>query len=157
MTDEELRQIFYTAADKVTQGAGQEVPDPIMAGIRAVEAAVRSDCMTLEEHASLCGELEALTEQLVAAQAVIAMALNAFDSFDPFDPYVTRDILAGATFDALAAREREVMAKALRDAAKSALNDWAEGLARRRLWHVWLAERAAALVSEPSTTEGDNR
>jgi len=51
----------------------------------------------------------------------------------------------------LAAHDREVAAKALRDAAKSALSDWAEGLARRRLWHVWLAERATALVSEPST------
>ena len=91
-----------------------------------------------------------------AAFGAVLAALIPDEAMDIDFPEPGFRVAAKSTFDLwIAAHDREVMAKALRDAAKSALSDWAEGLARRRLWHVWLAERAAALVSEPSTSGGE--
>lgn len=39
---------------------------------------------------------------------------------------------------------------ALEEAAKTALNDWADGRVRGRLWHEWLIRRAASI---PTTTK----
>lgn len=65
-----------------------------IAGLRAVEAAVRADCMTLEEHASLCGQIEALTEQLAAAQAVIAEIEKQRSRMDNSGDWPDREVLA---------------------------------------------------------------